>query len=55
MGWEEKINSNLTEFKNFNLDCLGFAHGLEITNAASGFWLYTVYVLRVDWLSNPIC
>ncbi len=36
MGWEEKINSNLTEFKYFNLDLLGFAHGLEITNAASG-------------------
>ncbi|OWP59992.1 hypothetical protein ETZ92_017360 [Bacillus velezensis] len=55
MGWEEKINSNLTEFKNFNVDCLGFAHGLEITNAASGsltkvafsFWLKSTVPIRI--------
>ncbi|WP_230116270.1 hypothetical protein [Bacillus velezensis] len=53
MGRENKLE--LKRIQNFNLDHLRFAHGLEITNATSGFWLYTVYVLRVDWLSNPLC
>lgn len=58
MRWEEKINSNLKEFKNFNLDHLGF--GLWFRNNQRNkqqpdkdcfFLAYTVYVLRVDWLS----
>ncbi len=53
MGRENKLE--LKRIQNFNLDHLRFAHGLEITNATSGFWLYTVYVLRVDWPSNPLC
>lgn len=59
MGRENKLELNRIQV--LQSDLLGFAHGLEITNAKKWltkiafFWLYTVYVLRVDWLSNPIC
>lgn len=38
MGWDGMGRENKLELQNsnFNLDLLGFAHGLEITNAASG-------------------
>ncbi|AEB22929.1 hypothetical protein BAXH7_00780 [Bacillus amyloliquefaciens XH7] len=36
MRWEEKINSNLKEFKNFNLDHLGFGLWFRNNQRTSG-------------------